>query len=210
MLGSGPRGRKFKSFYPDDGAVPKRRKGAVLKTARPGNGRGGSNPSRPAIKEIKVAKALEIFDNLTEKERADLIKTVLAKKNGEIDMDWAEIVEQFHLKIKPDTLRKAAVGLVLADSVGLLLEKPPLPTKDRPSSVIKPETVEIPHIETEKADVQPKKKVSEEKKESADYVERQKVRDLRNEIRQDLREISRSRHLEEAIVEAIAKLPDLP
>lgn len=48
------------------------------------------------------------------------MKTVAQKKNGSIDRDWAEICEDFGLDINAETLRKAGVGIKLADDAQLL------------------------------------------------------------------------------------------
>ena len=41
----------------------------------------------------------------------------MAKKNGLTEYEWADLVEKYHLDVSPDTLRKAGVGVMLADAV---------------------------------------------------------------------------------------------
>lgn len=83
--------------------------------------------------------------------------------------------------MSPDTLRKAGVGIALADEAGVL--------KFGDSSseeVVKPKA--IPEADTN------------------GFIERQKIRDLRTEIRAELRAESRSQSLQEVVAEAIKNL----
>lgn len=42
------------------------------------------------------------------------------KKNGDLDIDWVDLVEEFDLDINVETLRKAGVGIKLADDACML------------------------------------------------------------------------------------------
>lgn len=55
------------------------------------------------------------FDKLSKQEKKKLVEDILDKKNGRLDTDWAELCEKYHLDISPDTLRKAGVGIKLAE-----------------------------------------------------------------------------------------------
>ena len=46
-----------------------------------------------------------------------LVEDIVAKKNGLTEYEWADLVEKYHLDVSPDTLRKAGVGVMLADAV---------------------------------------------------------------------------------------------
>ena len=100
------------------------------------------------------------FEGLSVDDRQHLIKTMLEKKYGLIDKDWAEIVEEYKLTIKPDTLRKAAVGLVLADSVSK--------EKEEAKAELPIGSAGVPKIDDA-------------------FVEKQTLRDLRNEVNGDMR-----------------------
>ena len=104
------------------------------------------------------------FEGLSVDDRQRLIKTMLEKKYGLIDKDWAEIVEEYKLTIKPDTLRKAAVGLVLADSIPN--EKKEVAEAKAAAAPVG--TAEVPKIENP-------------------FFEKQTLRDLRNEVNGDMR-----------------------
>ena len=105
------------------------------------------------------------FEGLSVDDRQRLIKTMLEKKYGLIDKDWAEIVEEYKLTIKPDTLRKAAVGLVLADSIPN--EKKEV-AEAKAVAAAPVGTAEVPKIENP-------------------FFEKQMLRDLRNEVNFDMR-----------------------
>lgn len=102
------------------------------------------------------------FEGLSVDDRQRLIQTMLEKKYGLIDKDWAEIVEDYGLTIKPDTLRKAAVGLVLADSISKVKEEAKAEEKLPIGSA------EVPKIDDA-------------------FIEKQTLRDLRNEVNGDMR-----------------------
>lgn len=55
------------------------------------------------------------LETLSIEERTDLIQEIKHKKNGASDKDWAEIRDAFDLDLSPDTLRKAAVGVMLTE-----------------------------------------------------------------------------------------------
>ena len=59
-------------------------------------------------------------DSLTNQEKAKLVRQITCKKNGTIDMDWAEICSQFDLNINAETLRKAGVGIKFASDAGMI------------------------------------------------------------------------------------------
>ena len=59
------------------------------------------------------------IESLNVKEKADLVQQVLDKKNGGCDIDWRDIVQDFNLDCSSDTLRKAGVGVKLAEDAGM-------------------------------------------------------------------------------------------
>ena len=59
------------------------------------------------------------LESLSVEYKRDLVSDILDKKNGINDTDWAEMVAEYDLDISPDTLRKAAVGVKLADDAGV-------------------------------------------------------------------------------------------
>lgn len=59
------------------------------------------------------------FEQLEPKEKENLVRQVLDKKNGLDDTDWCDIVDDFGLDCSPDTLRKAGVGVKLASDAGM-------------------------------------------------------------------------------------------
>lgn len=128
------------------------------------------------------------FDTLTREEKYELVSAIQDKKNGVSDYDWSELVDKFGLQIRPDTLRKAGVGIALADEAGLL----------NLGSTLSSEEVVKPKDEKAAANVP--------ESDTQGYIERQMVRDLRTEIRSDLRAESRSQALREVIAESISKL----
>ncbi len=60
------------------------------------------------------------LDDLTMAEKKALTHQICDKKNGLLDKDWAELVMEYDLDISPDTLRKAGVGLKLANDACML------------------------------------------------------------------------------------------
>lgn len=60
-----------------------------------------------------------MIEQLDLKEKQMLVQDMLAKKNGEYDKDWGEIVDEYDLECSPDTLRKAGVGVKLASDAGI-------------------------------------------------------------------------------------------
>ena len=97
---------------------------------------------------------------------------MIDKKTGYNDKDWSEIVAQFDLDCSPDTLRKAGVGIKLADEAGMGFGRIGYNAE-------------------------------------SDFIERQKMFDLRRGVRKDLREFSRTELICETIREAIKGLPRL-
>lgn len=115
------------------------------------------------------------IESLNIKEKAELVQQMLDKKNGGCDIDWRDIVQDYGLECNPETLRKAAVGVKLAEDAGMRFPDDGAGTRDVMDG----------------------------------YVERQKLYDLRREVRKDLREQSRSELLREMIRDAIMQLPDI-
>lgn len=118
---------------------------------------------------------LRSIESLNGKEKAELVQLVLDKKNGGCDIDWRDIVQDFNLDCSSETLRKAGVGVKLAEDAGMCFPEDGAGTRDVMDG----------------------------------YVERQKLYDLRREVRKDLREQSRSEMLRETIRDAIAGLPEI-
>ena len=59
------------------------------------------------------------IEELDQQEKQALVQDMLDKKNGVGDKDWSEIVEEYNLECSPDTLRKAGVGVKLANDAGM-------------------------------------------------------------------------------------------
>ena len=72
---------------------------------------------------------LEQLDTNT---KQDLIGVILQKKNGEIDLDWSEIKDEFELDISADHLRRVGVGVQLTSDAGML-NPPHLDNIDAPT-----------------------------------------------------------------------------
>ena len=49
------------------------------------------------------------------------VEEIRRKKNGSIDVDWVEILDEFNLDINAETLRKAGVGIKLADDANMFI-----------------------------------------------------------------------------------------
>lgn len=49
------------------------------------------------------------------------VEEIRRKKNGSIDIDWVEILDEFNLDINAETLRKAGVGIKLADDANMFI-----------------------------------------------------------------------------------------
>lgn len=60
------------------------------------------------------------IENLTPEEKRDLVNVIADKKRGQIDIDWADLCNQFALDINPETLRKAGVGIKMAMDAKML------------------------------------------------------------------------------------------
>lgn len=54
------------------------------------------------------------IDELSLEQKKNLVDDIVAKKCGETDYDWSELVQEHNLDCSPDTLRKAGVGVKLA------------------------------------------------------------------------------------------------
>lgn len=113
------------------------------------------------------------IDELDIQEKQALVQEMIDKKNGESDRDWSEIVSDFDLECSPDTLRKAGVGVKLANDAGMGFDANDPDAIDR------------------------------------DFVERQKLYDIRRGIRKDMREFSRTELICESIREAIKSMPKI-
>lgn len=59
------------------------------------------------------------IESLNVKEKADLVQEVLDKKTGVLDKDWCDMVMDYDLDCSPETLRKAGVGIKLANDAGM-------------------------------------------------------------------------------------------
>ena len=59
------------------------------------------------------------IESLNIKEKADLVQEMLDKKNGVLDKDWCDMVMDYDIDCSPDTLRKAGVGVKLANDSGM-------------------------------------------------------------------------------------------
>lgn len=59
------------------------------------------------------------LEQLNVKEKAELVQEMLDKKNGVLDKDWCDMVRDYGLECSPETLRKAGVGVKLAQDAGM-------------------------------------------------------------------------------------------
>ena len=59
------------------------------------------------------------IEALNVKEKAELVREMLDKKNGVLDKDWCDMVMDYGLNCNPETLRKAGVGVKLASDAGM-------------------------------------------------------------------------------------------
>jgi len=119
------------------------------------------------------------FDSLDKSQSKDLVMEMLAKKLGESDMDWADMVEKYSLDLSPDTIRKGAVGVKLAMDAGCLdIYDKPVPEPQPPDGYQR-------------------------------FAERQKLRDTASVAAKLFREQSRSELLRETLAEAIGRLPEI-
>lgn len=121
-----------------------------------------------------------LLDELTQVEKADLVSDMIKKKKGELDTDWAEIVENFGLDMNGDTLRKAGVGVKLVYDAGMLNEE-----RDEPQIMMG-----VPAEGHDAVD-------------DLSYVERQKLRDLARENNKVYRAEARDQLLREAVIDAV-------
>ena len=111
------------------------------------------------------------------------LRCCLAKVNGDIDADWSEIVDHFHLNCHPDTLRKNFVGSMGVQHVAKYYEERALKqqVKDEPSQAIK----ELEHKQHEL------------------WKERQKLKDERSNLNRALRTEARWERVLEILQEAV-------
>ena len=63
------------------------------------------------------------LETLDTQKRQELVQQILDKKEGRNDKDWVEIVEEYDLDCNPETLRKAGVGIKLANDAGMAFQK---------------------------------------------------------------------------------------
>lgn len=107
-----------------------------------------------------------------------------------MDVDWAELCEQFMLSCSPETLRKAGVGIKLVSDADMMFaggqDGESASSFDRPM----PNTPTIDEL-------------------SDGYIERQKLRQLQGTVREIYRAESRSEMLRESVREAVKGLPDI-
>ena len=63
-----------------------------------------------------------LLEELTREEKSDLVYDIYKKKTGELDDEWADIVENYDLDMSGETLRKAGVGVKLAYDAGVVAD----------------------------------------------------------------------------------------
>ncbi len=132
-----------------------------------------------------IDEELEKF-GLTRDQYELCLKDIADKMNGTNDMDWAEIVDKYHINCHSDTLRKASQTIFGGKFVqDYLAEKQ---TEDRCSEGY------LAQLRLEKEDVK---------------RERQKLSDEKSEYNRWLREQARDELITEHIVNAIRELPPL-
>ena len=61
-----------------------------------------------------------LIEELADAQKKALIFEIARKKSGDSDKDWSELTEEFDLDVSPETLRKAGVGVKLAEAAGML------------------------------------------------------------------------------------------
>jgi len=96
-------------------------------------------------------------------------------------MDWAEIVSEFNLSMHPDSLRRAGMGVRLVMEANMLMDE----------SCMRPAESTNPPCES-----------SPDEQDRRQYIEQQKLRDMRREINEDYRANARSEMLRESVIEA--------
>lgn len=60
------------------------------------------------------------LDELSAKDKEQLVQVIMQKKSGLIDKDWSEICDDFDLDMSAETIRKAGVGIKLAADAKML------------------------------------------------------------------------------------------
>lgn len=117
-----------------------------------------------------------LLEELTREEKSDLVYDIYKKKTGELDDEWADIVENYDLDMSGETLRKAGVGVKLAYDAGVVAD----------------------HDGTKMMLGVPAEEISDE----SGYIERQKMRDLARENNKVYRAAARDGLLREAVRDA--------
>ena len=117
-----------------------------------------------------------LLEELTREEKSDLVYDIYKKKTGELDDEWADIVENYDLDMSGETLRKAGVGVKLAYDAGVVAD----PDGTRMMLGV------------------PVEEISDE----SGYIERQKMRDLARENNKVYRAAARDGLLREAVRDA--------
>ena len=60
------------------------------------------------------------FDALDLESKRHLVDEIRKKKNGLLEKEWIELCDDYALAMNAETLRKAGVGIQLADEAGML------------------------------------------------------------------------------------------
>lgn len=60
------------------------------------------------------------FDALSTEEKIRLVQEIRQKKIGLLDKDWITLCEEYELDMSAETLRKAGVGVQMAEEAGML------------------------------------------------------------------------------------------
>ncbi len=60
------------------------------------------------------------FDALNTEEKIRLVQEIRQKKNGLLDKEWITLCEEYELDMSAETLRKAGVGVQMAEEAGML------------------------------------------------------------------------------------------
>ena len=128
-----------------------------------------------------------LLEELTTEEKQNLVDDILRKKNGELKTEWADIVDEYDLDMSGDTLRKAGVGIKLADDAGMV-GKSIVPT-------VWTKTDDSVHTEITSTEIC--------LNDPDNYTGRQMMRDLVRENNKVYRAESRDRLLREAVENAV-------
>ena len=60
----------------------------------------------------------KVFDALSTEEKIRLVQEIRQKKIGLLDKDWITLCEEYELDMSAETLRKAGVGVQMAEEAG--------------------------------------------------------------------------------------------